>query len=87
MALKVTRYGGPMAGMKPKVKVFQMEDLDPSTADALNSLLEKGGPNSVAERIPDAFVYAFEVDEASGKTKEAEVGSTKVPDALRKLLP
>lgn len=87
MALKVTRYGGPMAGMKPKIKVFQMEDLDPSTADAVRSLLEEGRRSGVAERIPDAFVYSFEVDEAGGKTKEAEVGSTKVPDALRKLLP
>ena len=86
MAIKITRYGGPMAGMKPKTKVLQLEDLDPPTKKALGTLLDNPTPASVAERIPDAFVYSFEMDEA-GTKKEVEVSGTRVPDALRKLLP
>lgn len=87
MAIKITRYGGPMAGMKPKTKVFQLEDLDPSTRSALGALLENPTPPGAAERIPDAFVYSIEMDEAGAPKREIEVSSTRVPDALRKLLP
>jgi Thermolysin metallopeptidase, catalytic domain len=55
MAIKITRYGGPMAGMKPKTKVLQLEDLDPPTKKALGTLLDNPTPASVAERIPDAL--------------------------------
>jgi Thermolysin metallopeptidase, catalytic domain len=51
-----------------------------------DNALDNPVPASVAERIPDAFVYSFEMDEAGAK-KEVEVSSTRVPDALRKLLP
>jgi hypothetical protein len=87
MAVKVTRYGGPMAAMKPKIRVFQMEDLDASTKRALGTLLENSASLSVSERIPDGFVYSFEIDEAGAPKKEIEVNGTHVPDALRKLLP
>jgi hypothetical protein len=87
MAVKVTRYGGPMAAMKPKTRVFQMEDLDASTKRALGTLLENSASLSVSERIPDGFVYSFEIDEAGAPNKEVEVNGTHVPDALRKLLP
>jgi hypothetical protein len=87
MAVKVIRYGGPMAAMKPKTRVFQMEDLDALTRQALGTLLEQPSTRSVSERIPDAFVYAFEIDEAGVPKKEVEVNGTQVPDALRKLLP
>jgi len=87
MPLKVTRYGGPMAGMKPRTKVFQMEDLDPAAKQALGVLLENPTPPAVADRIPDAFTYTFHSDEAGAPTKEVEVTSTRVPEALRKLLP
>jgi hypothetical protein len=76
-----------MAGMKPKTKVFQMEELDPAAKQALGALLENPAPTSVADRIPDAFVYTFHSDEAGAPNKEVEVMSTRVPDALRKLLP
>jgi hypothetical protein len=87
MAIKVTRYGGPMAAMKPKIKVFQMEDLDASTKQALGTLLGNSTSLSVSERIPDGFVYSFEIDEAGAPKQKAEVNGTQVPDALRKLLP
>jgi hypothetical protein len=83
MAIRVTRYGGPMAGMKPKTKVFQTEDLDSATKQALGTLLEST-PAGVSDRIPDGFVYSFQMDEAG---RAVEVNGTQVPDALRKLLP
>jgi len=87
MAIKITRYGGPMAGMKPKTKVLQLEDLDLPTKKALGTLLDESAPPSVADRIPDSFVYSFEMDEAGAPKKEVEVSGTRIPDALRKLLP
>jgi hypothetical protein len=87
MVIKVTRYGGPMAGMKPRTKVFALEDLDAPTRKALGALLENSTPPGVSERIPDGFVYSFQTDEAGGPRKEVEVSGTHVPDALRKLLP
>jgi len=87
MAIKITRYGGPMAGMKPKTKVLQLEDLDQLTKKALGTLLDNPTPPNAAERIPDSFVYSFEMDEAGAPKKEVEVSGTRVPDALRKLLP
>jgi hypothetical protein len=87
MAIKITRYGGPMAGMKPKTKVLQLEELDEPAKNALGALLENPAAPNVAERIPDAFVYSFEWDEADAPKKEVEVSSTRIPDALRKLLP
>ena len=87
MALKVTRYGGPMAGMTPKTKVFQMEDLDASTQHALGTLLAGPQRSAASQRIPDGFVYSFEIDGHGATKKEVEVNGTQVPDALRKLLP
>ncbi len=87
MAIKVTRYGGPMAAMRSKTKVFQMEDLDSSTKQALGTLFENSAALSVSERIPDGFVYSFEIEETGVPKKEVEVNGTDVPDALRKLLP
>lgn len=87
MAIKVTRYGGPMAGMKPKTKIFQIDDLDLSTKQALETLLKNPTRSGVADRTPDGFVYSFEMDEAEGSTRQIEVGGTHVPEALRKLLP
>jgi len=87
MAIKVTRYGGPMAAIRPKIKTFELEDLDPSTKQALGTLLENPAPASATAPIPDGFVYSFELDEAGGPKKEVEVTGTLVPDALRKLLP
>jgi hypothetical protein len=87
MAIKVTRYGGLMAAMKPKTRVFQLEELDTSTKQALGTLLENSKPPAASERIPDGFVYSFEMDETDGPKKEVEVNGTLVPDALRKLLP
>lgn len=87
MAIKVTRYGGPMAGMKPKTKVFQSEELALPTRQALGTLLEHPAPPDAANRIPDGFVYSFEMDEAGGPTKQIEISGTRVPEALRKLLP
>jgi hypothetical protein len=76
-----------MAGMKPKTKVLQLEELDEPARKALGTLLESPTTPNAAERIPDAFVYSFELDEAGSPTKEVEVSSTRIPDALRKLLP
>lgn len=87
MVIKVTRYGGPMAGMKPKTKVFELEDLDSPTKQALGALLENSPPAGVSDRIPDGFVYSFQTDGAGGPKREVEVNGTHVPDALRKLLP
>jgi hypothetical protein len=87
MAVKVTRYGGPIAGMKPKTKVFEFDDLDPSTKQALGALIESAEPPKVEDRIPDGFVYSFEVEGLGANKKEVEVNGTRVPDALRKLLP
>jgi hypothetical protein len=85
MAIKVTRYGGLMAAMKPKIRTFQIEDLDSHTKQALGALLKDAAPKK--EQHPDGFVYSFEMDEAGGPKKEIEVHGTSVPDALRKLLP
>jgi hypothetical protein len=87
MAVRVTRYGGPMAGMKPKTKIFEIAGLDPSTKQALETLLTNPQRSSVVDRAPDGFVYSFEMDEAEGSKREIEVGGTHVPEALRKLLP
>jgi len=87
MAIKVTRYGGAMAAMKPKTKTFQIEELDRATRQALGEFLEKTPPATVPGRIPDGFIYSFEIDEAGTPKKEVEVNGTSVPDALRKLLP
>jgi hypothetical protein len=85
MTLKVTRYGGPMAGMKPKTREFQLDDLDPAAKQALGTLLKNPKPIDVRGRMPDGFVYSFQTDEAGAE--EVEVNGTQVPDALRKLLP
>ena len=87
MAIKVTRYGGPMAAMKPKIRTIDIEELDPPTRQALRELLEKAPPSGASNRVPDGFVYSFETDEPGSPNKEVEVNGTQVPDALRKLLP
>jgi hypothetical protein len=76
-----------MAGMKPKTKVFQVEDLDPATKQALDALLKDRARPGAADDLPDAFTYTFHSDEAGAPNKEVEVTSTRVPEALRKLLP
>lgn len=86
MPITVTRFGGPMV-MKPKSKTFTLEDLDTPTREALGTLLQKAAPIGVQERLPDGFVYAFEVEEAGKSKKEVEVAGPHIPDALRKLLP
>ena len=87
MAVKVTRYGGPMAAMKPKIKTFEIEQLDQPTRQALGELLKKTPAAGAEGRIPDGFVYSFEMDDAGAPKKGVEVNGTQVPEALRKLLP
>ena len=87
MSVKVTRYGGPMAGMAPKTKVFEMHDLDTATKQALGALLNAPKSEEVSRRIPDGFVYSFQTDETEASNKEVAISGTQVPDALRKLLP
>jgi hypothetical protein len=87
MGIKVTRYGGPMAAMKPKTKTFEIGELDTSTRQALDELLEQKPTATAKGRMPDGFVYSFEMDDAGATKKEVEVNGTHVPDALRKLLP
>ena len=85
MTLKITRFGGPMAGMKPKTKVVELDDLDSTTKQALGALLKNPKSLGVSERMPDGFVYSFQTDETGAH--EVELNGTQVPDALRKLLP
>lgn len=85
MTVTVKRYGGLFA-MQPQVRTFSKEELDAPTRKALEQLLsetrDQAGP-----AMPDAFTYAFEVDDAAGDKKAVEVSGRLVPAALRKLLP
>jgi hypothetical protein len=65
----------------------QSGELDSSTRQALDELLEQKPTATAAGRVPDGFVYSFEMDDAGATKKAVEVNGTHIPDSLRKLLP
>lgn len=87
MSLVVKRYGGIMA-MKAKEKTFELDELDPATRGAVEALM-KSGPAAVAgaDRLPDSFVYSFEIGDDPASRIRVKVPGTQVPEPLRKLLP
>ena len=86
MPVTITRYGG-LVPMKPRTRTFGVEELEPEVREALDGLFRSAQKVGVADRVPDGFVYSFEIEEHGSPKKEAEVASPNIPDALRKLLP
>ncbi len=85
MAVIVKRYGG-LLPMAPPSNTFELENLDAQTRDALQELMQRGMAANTGPRMPDSYSYVFELEngEAAG---QVTVPESRVPDALRKLLP